>query len=245
MNKQTDSYGVDCHKCYVIGVFGVRDTEVADRLIETVRELDRLGFAPAATGNVSVRVDTGRVAITPSGVPYNTLIAEHIVVVDLAGQVVEGQLEPSSDTPMHLAVYRARSDAGSVLHCHSPAATTLACLGWRLPPVHYMTPSLSPDGWVNVAPYAAYGTDTAAQNAVAALGSKRRACLLGHHGVLCLADDPAQVLSRAITLESVAGIYQRMRALVGDPPMLTSDEIDEAARKLDRYGEVNRSQLVS
>lgn len=215
----------------------------AERLVEVARSLDRLGFAPASTGNVSARVEEDRIAITPSGVPYDALRPEHIVVIDLAGERKAGELEPSSDTPVHLAVYRARPEAASVLHCHPPLATTLACLGWALPPVHYMMASLAPDGEVGVAPYAMYGTEELGRNAVGAIGEQRMACLLANHGVLCLGETPERALAHTVTLDWAAGVYQRARGLVAEPPSLQPGDVRAVAEKLSGYGRANRQHL--
>lgn len=217
--------------------------ELATRLVEVAGALDRLGFAPASTGNVSARVGPGRVAITPSGVPYAALRPEHIVTVDDAGRAVAGQLEPSSDTPVHLAVYRARPEVGAVLHCHPPLATTLACLEWPLPPIHYMAASLAPDGCVEVAPYAIYGSEELGRHAVAALGEHRMACLLAHHGVVCVGETPERALANAATLDWAAGVYQRARRLAGDPPLLDAGDVAAVASKLSGYGAANRHAL--
>ncbi len=213
--------------------------------METARELGRLGFAPGSTGNISARVAREKIAITPSGVPYGELGPEHIVTIDLDGAVIEGGLQPSSDTPVHVAVYRARPDAESVLHAHPPLATTLACLSWPLPPIHYMVASLADDGTIEVAPYATYGTEELGRNAVAAIGEARAACLLANHGVLCLGDSPERALSNTITLDWAAGVYQRARALVDSPPVLDSGQVAEVATKLAGYGRENRDRLRS
>ncbi len=221
------------------------DQRAAEVLVEVARELDRLGFAPASTGNVSVRLSDGLLAITPSGVPYSRLRPEHIVVVDIDGRPIVGDLEPSSDTPVHVAVYRARPDVDSVLHCHSPLATTLACLGLPLPPVHYMMASLSPDGHVGVAPYAIYGSDALGSNAAAELGKDRMACLLANHGVVCVGASPERALANAVTLDWAAGVYQRALVLNDKPPLLRPSEVTEVARKLSTYGATNRTRLAS
>ncbi|SDN06464.1 L-ribulose-5-phosphate 4-epimerase [Fictibacillus solisalsi] len=86
-------------------------------------------------GNVSgIDRETGRVVIKPSGIPYDQLKKEHMVVVDLNGDVVEGNLNPSSDTPTHVALYRAFHDIGGIVHTHSPWATSWAQAGLAIPP---------------------------------------------------------------------------------------------------------------
>lgn len=217
--------------------------DLAARLVEVAHTLDRLGFAPGSTGNVSARVSAGRFAITPSGVPYSELRPEHIVLIDNSGVVQGGDLEPSSDTPVHLAVYRSREEIGSVLHCHPPLATTLACLGWSLPPIHYMAASLAPDGRVEVAPYAMYGTEELGHHAAAAIGEHRMACLLANHGVVCVGETPERALANTVTLDWVAGVYQRAVGLMSKPPILAEEDVRAVAEKLSGYGRANREHL--
>jgi L-fuculose-phosphate aldolase len=87
------------------------------------------GLVPTTSGNVSARSPEGDVLITPSGLPYEDLEPEDVVLVTLSGEVLEGSLEPSSEVPMHTGLYRSKPRIGGVVHTHAPYATTLACLG--------------------------------------------------------------------------------------------------------------------
>ena len=137
---------------------GLREevAHVAKRLIDS-------GLVTGTSGNVSARTPEGEVLVTPSGIDYEVLEPEDVVLVDIEGTVVEGALEPSSETPMHTGIYRVRVEVGAVVHTHSIYATTLACLGWPIPPVHYMLTTLSGDGQVPLAPYTTYGTEELAR----------------------------------------------------------------------------------
>ena len=96
--------------------------------------LPKNNLVTMTSGNVSARdVETGLVVIKPSGVPYETMSPEDIVVVDLEGNVVEGDLKPSVDCPTHLYVYRHRPDVNGIVHTHSPYATAFAALGRPIP----------------------------------------------------------------------------------------------------------------
>ena len=108
------------------------------------------------------------VAIKPSAVPYGLMTPEDVPLLDLEGRVVEGRCAPSSEWRMHLGVYRARPDAGGVVHTHSRFATTLACLKWEIPAVHYLV-AASGDELVPVAPYRTFGSPELAEVAVQAL----------------------------------------------------------------------------
>src|SRR3954454_23113790 len=94
---------------------------------EANRDLQRYGIVTFTWGNVSgIDRETGLVVIKPSGVPYNELKIDDLVVLDLDGNIVEGSLRPSSDTPTHLALYRAFPQIGGIVHTHSPGATSWA-----------------------------------------------------------------------------------------------------------------------
>ncbi|GGD87422.1 L-ribulose-5-phosphate 4-epimerase [Paenibacillus nasutitermitis] len=101
---------------------------------EANMELPKYGLVTFTWGNVSgIDRERGLVAIKPSGVPYEELTPEHIVIVDLEGKVVEGKLRPSSDTPTHAALYRAFEGIGGIVHTHSPWATSWAQAGRAIP----------------------------------------------------------------------------------------------------------------
>ncbi|EFF90349.1 L-fuculose phosphate aldolase, partial [Streptomyces sp. e14] len=128
-------------------------------LVATARRTVVDGLVVGTSGNVSVRVaDT--VLVTPSGVPYDRLTPGDLTGVGLDGRQVLGSLVPTSELPLHLAVYRA-TDAGAVVHTHAVHATAVSTLVPELPLVHYMAGALG--GPVRVAPYATYGTEELAR----------------------------------------------------------------------------------
>ena len=116
------------------------------------------GLVMGTSGNVSARTPDGNVLVTPSGLDYAAMDPEDVVLVDLEGAVMEGSFEPSVETPMHTGIYRARPETGGIVHTHARYSTTLACLNWEIPPIHYMLAVLSDEGRVPLARYATYGT---------------------------------------------------------------------------------------
>src|ERR1700743_2562089 len=167
--------------------------DAREAIVTTCRELSRTGLVVGTAGNVSVR-EGDLVAVTPSGVRYAELTPELVGVHRLDGTgldgtgldgtglkstAVEAPLAPTSELPLHLAIYAARPEAGAVVHTHSPAATALSALVDEVPAVHYYVAMFG--GPVLVAPYATYGTDELARNTVQALRD-RTGCLLGNHG---------------------------------------------------------------
>lgn len=194
------------------------------------------GLVAGTEGNVSARTPEGNVLITPSGLDYAVTEPEDIVVVSLDGKTLEGSFEPSVETPMHTGIYRARPETLSIVHTHARFSTTLACLNWEIPPVHYMLANLSDEGRVPVARYATYGTEELARSAAQALGRAHRACLLSNHGTICVGASVSEAYSRTELLEQMAEIYYRART-AGEPITLTAGEIAEVAAKIHDYGQ--------
>ena len=183
------------------------------------------------SGNVSARVGE-LVVVTPTGVPYERLRPADLVAVDLEGRQVRGELLPTSELPMHLAVYGG-TDAAGVVHTHAPHATAVSLLADELPPVHYMAAELG--GPVRVAPYAAYGTPELAAAALAALGG-RRACILGNHGTLAYGGTVGLAYERTLQLEWMSQVFL-LAAGAGVPRVLSPAELGAAAGRLSAYGQ--------
>ncbi|HVT71175.1 MAG TPA: class II aldolase/adducin family protein, partial [Trebonia sp.] len=194
--------------------------DAREAIVTACRELSAAGLVVGTAGNVSVRRDD-LVAVTPSGVRYAGLTPELVGVHRLDGTAVEAPLAPTSELPLHLAVYAARPEAGAVVHTHSPAATALSALVDEVPPVHYYTAMFG--GPVLVAPYATYGTQELARNVVRAL-RERTACLMGNHGAVTLGPDLAAAYDRSVYLEWLCDVYLRACA-AGSPRLLPPAEI--------------------
>jgi L-fuculose-phosphate aldolase len=205
-------------------------------IVQTCRRMRASGLVAGTEGNVSARTPEGNVLITPSGLDYAVTEPEDIVVVSLDGETLEGAFEPSVETPMHTGIYRSRSETLSIVHTHARFSTTLACLNWEIPPVHYMLANLSDDGRVPVARYAPYGTDELARGAVRALGRSHRTCLLRNHGTISVGATVSEAYSRTELLEQMAEIYYRARA-AGEPVILTAAEVAEVVAKIRDYGQ--------
>ena len=199
------------------------------------RELGRRGFVPGSAGNVSAR-SRGGMLITPSGWAAEAVTPTAIVRTSLDGATT-GHGTPSSEWPMHAAIYRAHPAAGAIVHTHAEACTALACLGEPLPAFHYMIVSFGGDD-IRCAPYVTFGTPELAAAAVAALDG-RRACLLANHGMIVHAPTVAQALDDAIVLESLARQYLLARA-AGTPRLLSAAELAAARTRFARYGRLGK-----
>jgi L-fuculose-phosphate aldolase len=209
----------------------LKHQELREEISRVARQLISSGLVTGTSGNVSARTSEGDMLITPSGVDYKVLGPDEVVLVDLEMNVLEGSLVPSTETPMHTGIYKARGNVDAVVHTHSRFATTLACLGWEIPPVHYMLTTLGPDGRIPLAPYVLYGTQELANHAANALGESHNACLLANHGTIAVGESVEKAFSRIVVLEEMAEVYYRAR-LAGEPVLLNPEEVAEVAAKI-------------
>jgi L-fuculose-phosphate aldolase len=190
-------------------------------------------LAPGTSGNLSVRRG-GLMAITPSGMAYERMGPADICVVRTWDAALVAGPRPSTETPMHLALYQA-SHAAAIVHTHSPFVIALSTVLDELPAVHYAMADLG--GPVRVAPYARFGTTQLAASAAAALAG-RSAVILRNHGALTCGPTLARAYERARILEWLARVYWYAR-LAGTPHTLSESaltEVSDAARALG-YGD--------
>ncbi|MEA2450065.1 MAG: L-fuculose-phosphate aldolase [Thermoleophilaceae bacterium] len=210
-----------------------------ERVAQASRRLAAEGLVLGTAGNVSAR-DGERVAISPTGAVLASLEAEQVSVVDLeSGELVEGELEPTSEIELHLGVYR-RYGAGAVVHTHAPWATALSCVLEELPCVHYQMLLLG--GPVRVAPYRTFGTPELADVVLDALDG-RTAALMANHGALNFAPSMDTALDAALLLEWACEVYWRA-AQLGEPHALGEDErravVEAAAAR--SYGTTRKAE---
>lgn len=202
-------------------------------IVEYGKKLITAGLTRGTGGNLSIcNREEGLAAISPSGLGYFQTKPEDVAVVELDGRVADGRCKPSSELPFHLIFYNNRPDISSVVHTHSLHATVLACLGLELPPLHYLIGFAGRN--VRCAPYATFGTDGLAQNALAAMAG-RKAVLLANHGLIAGGADMHEAFMIAETVEFCAEIYCRCRAM-GQPLILPDAEMDIVMEKFKQYG---------
>jgi L-fuculose-phosphate aldolase len=201
-------------------------------IVEAGLDLERTGLSPQKSGNISARLGD-LVLITPSGVAYAALAPGDLVTLGMDGSVVAGSLAPSSEWPMHLAIYRDRADTRGIVHAHSDHATSLAVLKRNIPAFHYMV-AVAGGRDIRCAPYATFGSEELAADAVAALRG-RKACLLAHHGQIALGESVEAALQLAHEVEMLAGQYWRALQ-IGTPELLSDDEMERVALKFRTYG---------
>ena len=179
---------------------------IRKKVFETFLKMANAGLVLAKEGNASARVPgEEKIAITPSQIPYDQMKPDDILIVGFDEELLLGKLKPSTETKMHIAVYKARSDAGGVVHTHSPYASALSCVGGRIPPLmDEQTVFLGGD--IGTAPYALAGSAEIGANAAKAL-SERDGTMLSNHGTICCGKTLDDALRNAILVEKLAKIY--------------------------------------
>lgn len=212
----------------------------AREAVEVVREdvsrlheqLVRYDLVTWTTGNVSSRVPgADLLVIKPSGIGYDELAPENMVVCDLWGSVVEGDHTPSSDTAAHAYVYRSMSEVGGIVHTHSPYASAWAARGEAIPCV--LTAMADEfGGEIPIGPFALIGGDEIGRGVVATLdGHRSPAVVMRNHGVFAIGKNPKAAVKAAVMCEDVARTVHLARQL-GDPVPIAQADIDAL---FDRY----------
>lgn len=183
------------------------------------------GYVAANDGNLSMKTAPDRLLVTPSGVSKGRLTPDMLLVTDLEGNVLEGNRHPSSETKMHLAVYRGRPDVGAVVHAHPPVSTAFAVCrrGMETP---YLSGLVTGLGAVPCTPsFAMLSTDEVPRSVEPYLAD-HCAVLLANHGALTWGEDLWEAFDRMETVEHTAKILLNAR-LLGDPVALTQEETAE------------------
>jgi L-fuculose-phosphate aldolase len=198
------------------------------------RKLLTSGLTAGTGGNLSVaNRRKNLIAVTPSGVDYLEMSSEDVVLVGMEGGLIEtSKYKPSSELLFHLALYRRRQDIQAVVHTHSVYATTLATLGWEIPPFHYLMAYSGKK--VPLASYATFGSEQLARNVAEAIGDNN-AVLMESHGVVTVGATLAKAFEAAEIIEYVARVYYLAKNL-GEPAILSDEEMKKVIEKFKGYG---------
>lgn len=177
--------------------------EIRRQVLNAILEATSLGLIHGTSGNIAVRdFKENVIAITPSGRPYDTMQAEDIAIVTPEGEWIDGPYKPSSETPMHTAVFRARPDVGATVHNHAMYCTVMAMACSELIPTTPPQAEFSP---IRVVPFEMPGTQELADHVVNTLG-QGRAVLLKNHGSFCCGKDIGSAMAAAIYTEEAAQV---------------------------------------
>jgi L-fuculose-phosphate aldolase len=211
----------------------VRATE---RLVAAGRRLAAGGLVTGTAGNLSTRVGED-VLVTGSGTVLGSLTPADLTLVSATGEVRSGDLPPTSELPLHLAVYQAFPLVGAIAHAHSAASVAVGLTHDVLPPVHYLTVRLG--GVVRVADYATFGSAELASAVVEGLAD-RSAVLMRNHGSVAHGDSIEQACERLELVEWLSDVYVRAAAL-GTPRLLDDAKLAAAAATFTRLNYGGRS----
>lgn len=191
------------------------------QVVRYAQQAEREGLCRHRSGNFSVRdKETGYIVITPTGMDRAEMLPEDVVVIDMQGRVVEALTgkKPTSESMMHIAVYKARPDVGAIVHTHSKNATAFAVMNKPIPAIVYELFLLGcKKGYIPVAPYGRPGTKELAQSMLKPLEISDVA-LMQAHGVIAVAKDLKEALLRASYVEELAEIYYKTLTVLGHEP---------------------------
>ncbi|MBE0520605.1 class II aldolase/adducin family protein [Candidatus Bathyarchaeota archaeon] len=197
------------------------ELNAAKRVVATSKKMVDRGFVVGTWGNVSTRIEE-KFVITPSRMSYDKLSPEDMVIVDMYGNVIKGKWKPSIETPLHVAIYKARKDVNAIVHTHSIFASAVAVTRCGIPPIIEDLVQIV-GGEVNIATYALPGTEELAGNAVKALSDKN-AVLLANHGLIGVGRDLEEAFMICEIVEKSARIFIHSKVL-GNPVILDREDI--------------------
>jgi L-ribulose-5-phosphate 4-epimerase len=207
-----------------------------EELVQLHLELPRNNLVAWTSGNISGRdLESGLVVIKPSGVMYSDLSPEKMVVLDLDGKVVQGNLKPSSDTATHLYIYRQREDVNGIVHTHSTFATAFAAVGLPIPPV--LTAICDEfGGEIPIGGFAPIGDEAIGMEVVHSIGSNP-AILMQNHGVFTVGKTALLAVKTAVMVEDAARtVFFAMQ--LGKPKFIPKDMVDRLHKRYsEQYGQ--------
>ncbi len=199
-------------------------------------ELPKNNLVAWTSGNVSARdPESGLVVIKPSGLKYEDLRPENMVIVDLEGDIVEGSLKPSSDTASHLYIYRARPDVNGIVHTHSRYATAFAAIGKPIP-VYLTAQGDEFGGPIPCGGFALIGGEEIGKVVVESIGASP-AVLLKNHGVFTIGKNVEGALKAAVMVEDVAATIW-LSLQIGQPEVISDENVAKLHhRYMNVYGQ--------
>lgn len=192
-------------------------------LIDACLRMVKSGLTVETWGNISVRdPESGYIYLTPSGMAYETLVEDDIVVMDVDGNRIEGERKPTIEHAMHLGIMKNRPDVNAIVHTHPVYSQVFALLHEDIPPV--IDEAAQTLGNVKVTEYALPGSPEMAQNAIEAIGTEGSACLLANHGAVAVGKDMDTAFKVCTVLEMTAQIYYMARC-IGKPMPIDAEKI--------------------
>ena len=210
--------------------------EMRLQVVEYGKKLIASGLTTGTGGNLSVcDRERGLIAVSPSGMDYDIMQPEDVVLLTMDGEIYDGQRKPSTEAPMHGMFYAARPDRCAVVHTHSPAITALSCYRKPLPAISYIV-AMAGGEEIPCAPYRDFGGPELGRAAVEAAGSCD-AVMLANHGLVALGKDMDSAFQLALQMEFCAEIYLRCLSTGQPPVLLTEEEMARARKRFGTYGQ--------
>lgn len=196
-------------------------------------KLIKKGLTKGTGGNLSIyNRDKQLIAISPSGLSYQDITPEKVVVIDLEGNILESSYKPSTEYQLHKIFYEKRKDVNAIIHTHPTYCTTIACLNQEIPPIHYL---IAYSGLkVPCANYAPFGTKNLAKNTYKAIGKKYNAALLANHGLITVGENIEDTLKTSEMIEFCAEIYYRSKS-IGKPKILSKKHMTKVIKNFKDY----------
>jgi L-fuculose-phosphate aldolase len=214
--------------------------DLREQVVQVGMEALARGIVHGTAGNMSIRdPESGLIAISPSGIPYSDVTPADIVIVNDAGDIVDGRRKPSSETPLHTMVMRARPDVRAIVHTHSHYSTVVSCIRPYLPPI-LTEVCLVVGARVPVTRYGLTGTPDFGESVIEVLEPDSRAIILKNHGLICFGDSFAAALGIAEVVEEGARVYVNALAANGgrEPELVPEALIPEMTERFRQtYGQ--------
>jgi L-fuculose-phosphate aldolase len=214
--------------------------DLREQVVQVGMEALARGIVHGTAGNMSIRDPESRlIAISPSGIPYPDVTPADIVIVNDAGDIVDGRRKPSSETPLHMMVMRARPDVRAIVHTHSHYSTVVSCIRPYLPPI-LTEVCLVVGARVPVTRYGLTGTPDFGESVIEVLEPDSRAIILKNHGLICFGDSFAAALGIAEVVEEGARVYVNALAANGgrEPELVPEALIPEMTERFRQtYGQ--------
>jgi ribulose-5-phosphate 4-epimerase/fuculose-1-phosphate aldolase len=202
-------------------------TDYRKEVYNTALKLVSVGLIRLSAGNISMRLPDGNVAITPSSIPYDEMSYEQVVILDMQGNTVDGDLKPSVEKMLHIDAYKAREDINAVIHSHSIYSMALSLVGLEIPAIiSEMIPLGAP---IPVVGYALAGTEILAEKAAIPFRERPllKAVLLENHGTLVVGKNLKDAFQNAYNLETGAEVYHKALQTGRKVKAMTQAEFNE------------------
>lgn len=209
--------------------------EEKKQILDYGKKLDKYGLIALSGGNISLRTKDGNILVTPSGMIYDEMVPSDILLVDINGNILEGERKPSVDTIALCYIYQHLKNVNSIIHTHQPFATGIGLVTDEIP-CYLTTLANTVKGSVNVAPYSSAASVDMGKAVVENIGNKL-AVVLRNHGVIAVGKSLHEALYSAVYLEEGAKTLFVAKSIGSDLHKLSQEQIDVAVEVFNHYGQ--------